>query len=359
MHAFGATDTSPASPFSFSLSSYFDLQSVENEVVEISPAVFRLLHMEHIQEEHTGMLQRLSHKDMPTTGEEWNAQHISIGFPDNSVWQSVSHDLEDLPRRAQEVITEYDLTNQQIKELEQELAEFEAKEAKWKPWQDTLKHLEQHGDTLWNTSTALAQAEIQISSKAVEEFTRHTPHDDELDDPTDPSSLMDKCTWPIILRSSGFSDAACELMHDMQETLYGDIDTSSLSMEERLDLRYLKSMVMHESVPFVHPFHERHEFNQRVHQQDEGAPIIRLQATHECVLCDCGSPAQLINLLTEWKSPLARLDWGAHGINGPRMIMIKSSELLEMFHLSPKKNAIMMKAIKSCKKKHNSQFSDE
>merc|ERR1712137_79066 len=326
----------------------------------VPQAVLSLLQLENLHEQHTRLLQSL--QGIPTKREEWNAQGIPIGFPDNSVWQSVSRDLQDLSGRAKEARQEYAHTTQRIQELQQELVELQAKEAEWAPWQDTLEHLEQNSTTWLKTSQALAQMELKISSQSVEEFTRHimsTPSCDALDEPTEAFSSMQEGAWPIILRSAGFSDSARQLMHDMQQTLYGEIDTSSLSMEERLDLRYLKSMVMHDSIPFVHPFHHRHEVNQRLRDEDEKAPAIRFQATHECLVCECGTPVQLVNLLKEWKSPLARLDWQAHAINGPRLIKISSADLLEMFHLAPRENAIMMKAIKACKKKHNSQFLDD
>merc|ERR1712137_1434069 len=332
-----------------------NLSELKKPAVEIPQAVLSLLQLGNLHEQHTRLLQSL--QGIPTKREEWNAQGIPIGFPDNSVWQSVSRDLQDLSGRAKEARQEYAHTTQRIQELQQELVELQAKEAEWAPWQDTLEHLEQNSTTWLKTSQALAQMELKISSQSVEEFTHHimsTPSCGALDEPTEAFSSMQEGAWPIILRSAGFSDSARQLMHDMQQTLYGEIDTSSLSMEERLDLRYLKSMVMHDSIPFVHPFHHRHEVNQRLRDQDEKAPAIRFQATHECVVCDCGTPAQLVNLLKEWKSPLARLDWQAHAINGPRLINIKSADLLEMFHLAPRENAVMMKAIKACKKKHNS-----
>ena len=165
---------------------------------------------------------------------------------------------------------------------------------------------------------------------------------------------MNEEVWATVLRSAGFSETASQIMHDMQQTLYGKISTKSLSLEERLDIRYLKNMVSHEIIPFVHPFHQRHEYNQRALEESEDTTPFK--STHECVMCECGSPTQLINLLKEWKSPLSRLDWKAHNINGPRLIMIRRSELVSMFKLSPKEGTIMRKAIKVCKTRHTEKL---
>ena len=72
---------------------------------------------------------------------EWNDKRISIGFPGNSVWQRVTRDVQELPKRANAAIQEYARTVQRIEELEQELVTLKVKKTQWSPWQPTLKRV--------------------------------------------------------------------------------------------------------------------------------------------------------------------------------------------------------------------------
>merc|ERR1712130_372651 len=106
------------------------------------------------------------------------------------------------------------------------------------------------------------------------------------------------------------------------------VDFSQLSLTERLDVRYLSQMVEFKSVPFVHPFGERYNLNQRLDK--EAAPRGSYTSQHSCVVCECTTPQRLSNLLKEMNSPLATPNWAAHSINGPRLIMMTKQEMQEV-----------------------------
>jgi len=310
-----------------------------------------LLELEHMNEHHSRTLQLLSSQaQVPQSMKEWNDKQISIGFPGNSVWQSVTRDVQELPKRANAAIQEYARTVQRIEELEQELVTLKAKKKQWSPWQPTLERVVRDSEAWLKTSQSLAQVESQLSSQAMKEYTHRTLSEPSVNGSSSEPAISED-SWRVILRSTGFHEGSCQLMHDMDQTLYGKIEVASLCLEERLDLRYLKQMTTHNAVPFAHPFHERHQFNQK-EANSKSVSSVEAQAYHECVMCDCGTSTQLTNLLTEWKSPLARLDWKARNINGPRLVMLKMKDLVEAFGLDPKESATMMKAIRFCHKKH-------
>ena len=317
-----------------------------------------LLELEHMKEHHSRTLQLLSSRaQVPQSMKEWNDKQISIGFPGNSVWQSVTRDVQELPKRANAAIQEYARTVQRIEELEQELVTLKAKKKQWSPWQPTLKRVVRDSEAWLKTSQSLAQVESQLSSQAMKEYTHRALSEPSVNGSSSEPAISDD-SWRVILRSTGFHEGSCQLMHDMDQTLYGKIEASSLSLEERLDLRYLKQMTMRNAVPFAHPFHERYQFNQRAPALIASSSV-KVEDYHECVMCDCGTSAQLTNLFTEWKSPLARLDWKTHNINGPRLIMLKMKDLVEAFGLAPKECTTMMKAIMLCHKKHVNQLVKE
>merc|ERR1712154_298155 len=98
----------------------------------------------------------------------------------------------------------------------------------------------------------------------------------------------------MVLRSVGLSGWTARNLHDMNEVLYGNVATKNLSIPERCDLRYLQEMMEHNSLPFIHPFYKRHEDNSKI---SESMTTTEYQSEHSCVICDCGTPTQLANLL--------------------------------------------------------------
>merc|ERR1712110_955678 len=167
------------------------------------------------------------------------------------------------------------------------------------------------------------------------------------------SAKLPEQIWQIILHSIGISPASARHLKDSLGDLIGGMaDLSSLNVVERLDVRYLREMIFHNSVPFLHPFSERHELNSTLVSDKD----MEYQSEHSCVVCDCTQPTQLFNLLKERGSSLAQLDWNRYSINGPRMIMMTAHEILDMFELSKQDIRRCMTDLKVLQMEHDGIF---
>ena len=69
------------------------------------------------------------------------------------------------------------------------------------------------------------------------------------------------------------------------------------------------------------------------------------------MVCDCGTPQQLHNLVVERKSALAKVDWKAHAINGPRLLMMTKQQIESLLENKRDIHEVM-NAFKVLKTKH-------
>merc|ERR1712173_90783 len=199
----------------------------------------------------------------------------------------------------------------------------------------------------------LSQVEQRLSVQAMLEFMAHAlPPSDGEEEEAKPvaAQAMSASAWQATLRAAGMSAQSAEqLKEHMHDVLDDDDFQPDVSVNERYDLQYLRHMVECRSVPFVHPFHERYRLNQTLAEDD--APPGPYQSEHSCIVCECGTPKQLQNLVVERKSALAKVDWKAHGINGPRMLMMSKKDIQPLLENKKDINAVM-KAFKVLKMKH-------
>merc|ERR1712130_483827 len=94
------------------------------------------LQLEGILEEHTLCLSQLmKSQQVPSNLDEWVAQGLDIGYPDNGVWSTVAHALATMPSKVDEAMQRHTKNRQRIKDLKSELSQLKAQQAQWKEWE--------------------------------------------------------------------------------------------------------------------------------------------------------------------------------------------------------------------------------
>lgn len=290
---------------------------------------------------------------MPTSLDEWMALGLDMGFPDNGVWSAVAHALESMPSKVEEAVKQHATTQARITTLKSELQQLEAQQAQWAQWEQPMARLQAQSANMLHMAQQLSQVEQRLSVQAMLEFMAHAlpPSDDEEEEAKPVAAqAMSASAWQAILRAAGMSAQSAEqLKEHMHDVLFDETFKPDLNVHERYDLQYLSHMVECKSVPFKNPFHERYRLNQTLAGDD--AHPGPYQSEHSCIVCECGTPKQLKNLVVERRSALAKVDWKAHGINGPRMLMMTKPDIQAL--LENKKDIIeVMKAFKALKMKH-------
>merc|ERR1712137_233329 len=179
------------------------------------------------------------------------------------------------------------------------------------------------------------------SSRAVVKLTAHSSAESNEEFPQE--------DWQIILRSAGISPASAKQLNDVNAILLGQPSLRQLPLAERCDVRYLREMIEHNAVPYVHPFFSRYDENCQ-EPQSSGA---QFHSRHSCTVCDWEKPEDLVNILGAGDNPLARLDWASSAINGPRMLMMKKEDLQEQFNLPDEEDVYLYcKALNYYKQLH-------
>lgn len=186
-----------------------------------------------------------------------------------------------------------------------------------------LTELRERSTAMVGVAKRLSQMETSLSNQIVTEARQSLlpSQDGPLAPPMSPES------WQLVMRAAGLGSEVEQQIPDVSHLLHFTPNWSSMTVLDRLDVRYLRDMMKHRSLSFLHPFHQRYESNRKIHTG-------RKDSTHSCVACDCGDSVQFVNLVKEQKSPLARLDWMKTNINGPRAIMMKGEDLQQVFGLS-------------------------
>ena len=152
-----------------------------------------LLGLEHVDTDLIRWLTPLCFQESIPTEQEWVAQGIPMGFPDNPVWSSVAQSLEGVTERVQEAMNTHSTIRDRIKALTEELNELQSQQAQWEAVETVMKYLHENGDVLVQTAKQMSQAEAQISEQTLLELQSHLAADE--DQPT-----SDELSAQIILR---------------------------------------------------------------------------------------------------------------------------------------------------------------
>ena len=311
------------------------------------------LGMDGVTEEQMDLLQNLKDQDMPLNMKEWVHRNLPIGFPDNGVWSAVSQMLDTLPSIIDAAVEKHGNIDRRIEKLQSVLARLQAEQKGWHQYKDSLETLRTQSLSFQPSAHLLSQVEQNISIEATQELIDHMAScvsNPEEDTSTQVLQPMSSEAWTVILRAAGLSPLVEEQAGNVDQLLFGSSSLKWLPEIERCDVRFLKDSIKRGQIPFIHPFYERYELNSQRNQPELPSSHV---SEHECAICDCTSSSELVNLLREYKSPLAELDWMKHGINGPQMIMLRNRELRSLFGLSSKEATPFSKAVRFFRKKHH------
>jgi len=310
----------------------------------LSQDAIDLLQLKGLRTEHTFWLSALEETTVPSTAEEWTAQGLPIGFPDNRVWRSVLQSLQKLPTQVDAIMAEHTELDARIATLEAELASLKAKKAQQQAVRSQMRRIKQSSTSLLRTARSLDQTEEHLSSHAVQQLREYAS--DSLRAPGRQKTLS-VATRQIILQAGGLSVPTAKKLAEADDTFNLAGSHDDLSLTERCDVRYLRTMVKHQSVPFIHPFFERYE-------KSHAPPLGELKSQHHtvCTVCACATPSSLVDLLSDLHPPLAKLNWRRAGLNGPRMLMTTPLDLKQLFNLSPEDAEMYWQVIQVLRSKH-------
>lgn len=313
----------------------------------LSQDAIDLLQLKGLRAEHTFWLSALEEATVPSTAEEWTAQGLPIGFPDNRVWHSVLQSLQKLPAQVDAIMAEHTELDARIATMEAELTSLKAKKAQQQAVRSQVRRIKQSSALLLRTARSLDQAEEHLSSGAVQQLLEYA--NVPLRAPGGQKKLS-VATRQIILQAGGLSVPTAKKLAEADDTFSLAGSHDDLSLTERCDVRYLRTMVKHQSVPFIHPFFERYESH---------AALGELKSQHHtvCAVCACATPSSLVDLLSDLHPPLTKLNWQRAGLNGPRMLMMTPLDLKQLFNLSPEDAKMYWQAIQVLRNKHTEVLS--